>query len=64
MEKDNWFNLGVAIGLIAVCILSTVLWIARSLADVERPILFFVFVIASPFAAFIVKCFLGIAKES
>ena len=64
MEKDNWFNLGLAIGSIAVFILSAILWIVQRFSDVERQIIFLAFIIASPFATFIVKCFLGITKGS
>lgn len=63
MEKDNWFNLGVAIGMIAVFILSVILCIVRCFSDLENQITFLAFIYAAPFASFIVKCFLGIAKE-
>lgn len=63
MEKDNWFVLGVALGMIAAFITSTILWTVSCFSDVERPIILLAFIIATPFATFIVKCFLGITKE-
>ena len=64
MEKDNWFILGVAIGMIAAIITSTILWAACKLVpDQNRGIILLAFIIATPFASFIVKRFLGITKE-
>ena len=62
---DNWFNLGVAIGMIATIITSTILWVTCKLVPAQNQrIVFLAFIFAAPFATFIVKRFLGIEKES
>ncbi len=43
MEKDNWFVLGVALGMIAAFITSTILWTVSCFSDVERPIILLAF---------------------